>query len=196
MVTLHLLFGELSCLGVCYSLAKDFNYRGGFMQNLRGTIKPGISDKPHLQNQEGLCWQGTRVKRYLFYYVIYYVNFITNSLLLTPQFCQKLNEKAKIADSLEFRNHCWRELGIGQITNDPNITDPKRSLFAHHTSASSQLADVRPGHNSDFAFQKSVSGAPMPTKKKDIFAAGGDDERVKTAKGIPKAKPRMIQKVA
>jgi hypothetical protein len=28
MVTLHSLFGELSCCGVRYSLAKDFNYRG------------------------------------------------------------------------------------------------------------------------------------------------------------------------
>jgi hypothetical protein len=34
MVALHLLFGKLSHLGVCYSLAKDFNYRGGFMRNL------------------------------------------------------------------------------------------------------------------------------------------------------------------
>jgi hypothetical protein len=34
MVTLHSLFGELSRRGVRYSLAKDFNYRGGFMRNL------------------------------------------------------------------------------------------------------------------------------------------------------------------
>ena len=34
MVTLHLLFGKLARRGVCYSLAKDFNYRGGFMRTL------------------------------------------------------------------------------------------------------------------------------------------------------------------
>lgn len=34
MVSLHSLFGELARRGVKYSLAKDFNYRGGFMRNL------------------------------------------------------------------------------------------------------------------------------------------------------------------
>ena len=34
MVTLHSLFGEMSRRGVRYSLAKDFNYRGGFMRTL------------------------------------------------------------------------------------------------------------------------------------------------------------------
>jgi len=34
MVTLHSLFGELARHGVRYSLAKDFNYRGGFMREL------------------------------------------------------------------------------------------------------------------------------------------------------------------
>jgi hypothetical protein len=34
MVTLHSLFGELARRGVRYSLAKDFNYRGGFMKEL------------------------------------------------------------------------------------------------------------------------------------------------------------------
>jgi hypothetical protein len=34
MVSLHSLFGELARRGVKYSLAKDFNYRGGFMKNL------------------------------------------------------------------------------------------------------------------------------------------------------------------
>jgi hypothetical protein len=34
MVVLHSLFGELTCRGVKYSLAKDFNYRGGFMRDL------------------------------------------------------------------------------------------------------------------------------------------------------------------
>jgi hypothetical protein len=34
MVTLHSLFGELARRGVRYSLAKDFNYRGGFMREL------------------------------------------------------------------------------------------------------------------------------------------------------------------
>jgi hypothetical protein len=34
MVTLHSLFGEMSRRGVRYSLAKDFNYRGGFIRNI------------------------------------------------------------------------------------------------------------------------------------------------------------------
>jgi hypothetical protein len=34
MVVLHSLFGELTRRGVKYSLAKDFNYRGGFMRDL------------------------------------------------------------------------------------------------------------------------------------------------------------------
>jgi hypothetical protein len=34
MVTLHSLFGKLARPGVKFSLAKDFNYRGGFMRNL------------------------------------------------------------------------------------------------------------------------------------------------------------------
>jgi hypothetical protein len=34
MVTLHSLFGEMAHCGVNYSLAKDFNYRGGFMRTL------------------------------------------------------------------------------------------------------------------------------------------------------------------
>jgi hypothetical protein len=34
MVVLHSLFGELTCRGVKYSLAKDFNYRSGFMRDL------------------------------------------------------------------------------------------------------------------------------------------------------------------
>jgi hypothetical protein len=113
---------------------------------------------------------------------------------LTTQFCQKLNEKAKIPDSLEFRNHCWRELGIGQIANDPNVTDPERMSFARHMSANSHLAYIRPGHNSDFAFQKSVSGAPMPTKKKILLQQADMVRESKKAKGILKAKPRIIRK--
>jgi hypothetical protein len=58
-------------------------------------------------------------------------------------------------------------------------------LFAHHTSASTHLAYVRPGHNSNFAFQKSVSGAPMPTKKK-ILLQQAMMILSKKAKGIPK----------
>jgi hypothetical protein len=113
---------------------------------------------------------------------------------LTTQFCQKLNEKAKIPDSLEFRNHCWRELGIGQIANDPNVTDPERMSFARHTSANSHLAYIRPGHNSDFAFQKSVSGAPMPTKKKILLQQANMVRESKKTKRIPKAKPGILRK--
>jgi hypothetical protein len=41
--------------------------------------------------------------------------------------------------------------------------------FTRHTNAGSHLAYVRSGHNLDNAFQKSVSGAPMPTKKKILL---------------------------
>jgi hypothetical protein len=126
------------------------------------------------------------------------------------QFCQKLNEKAEIPDSLGFRNHCWRELGIGQIANDPSVTDPERMSFARHTNASSHLAYVRSGHNSDYAFQKSVSGAPMPTKKNILLQQAAMKRAVKKATGnkrmplkacpIPQkavpSKPKIVRKAA
>ncbi len=105
------------------------------------------------------------------------------------QFCQKLNEKAEIPDSLGFRNHCWRELGIGTLANDPKITNPERMSFARHTSEKSHRHYVRPGHNSDFAFQKSVSGAPIPTKKMILFQQASTMRAAKRVKGtkVPKA---------
>jgi hypothetical protein len=41
--------------------------------------------------------------------------------------------------------------------------------FSRHSNPSSHIAYVRAGHNSDYNFQKAVSGAPMP-KKKEILA--------------------------
>jgi hypothetical protein len=81
------------------------------------------------------------------------------------QFCQKLNEKAEIKDGDLFRNHCWREFGLGMIANNPNVNMAEQMAFSRHNNASSHIAYIRAGHNSDFAFQKAVSGAPMPKKK-------------------------------
>jgi hypothetical protein len=77
--------------------------------------------------------------------------------------------KARIKDGHLFKNHCWREWGLGMIANDPNVTMSERMAFARHSNPSSHIAYIRAGHNSDFAFQKAVSGAPMP-KKKQIVA--------------------------
>jgi hypothetical protein len=111
-------------------------------------------------------------------------------LLLIAQFCQRLNRKAEIPDSDHFRNHCWRELGIGTLANDPKITNPERMSFARHTSEKSHRHYVRPGHNSDFAFQKSVSGAPMPTKKNILLQQASTMRAAKRVKGkVPKACP-------
>jgi hypothetical protein len=126
---------------------------------------------------------------------------------MTTQFCQKLNVKAEIPDSLGFRNHCWRELGIGLIANDASVTDPERMSFARHRNASSHLAYVRSGHNSDCAFQKSVSGAPMPTKKNILLQQAATKRAAKKAPGIPlkacpipkkaiPSKPKIVRKAA
>jgi hypothetical protein len=54
------------------------------------------------------------------------------------------------------------------IANDPNVTMAERMAFSRHSNPNSHIAYIRAGHNSDFAFQKAVSGAPMP-KKKEIL---------------------------
>jgi hypothetical protein len=105
------------------------------------------------------------------------------------QFCEKLNKKAEIKNGHLFRNHCWRELGLGMIANNPNVTMAERMAFSRHTNASSHIAYIRAGHNSDFAFQKAVSGAPLPNKK-DILK-----KRTATKKGVRMAK-KKLQKVA
>ncbi len=93
---------------------------------------------------------------------------LLNCHVRCTQFCERLNEKAEIKDGHLFRNHCWRELGLGMMANNPSVTCAERMAFSRHTNASSHLAYIRAGHNSDFAFQKAVSDAPMP-KKKEIL---------------------------
>jgi hypothetical protein len=51
------------------------------------------------------------------------------------------------------------------IANDPNVTMAEKMAYSRHSNPSSHIAYIRAGHNSDFAFQKAVSGAPMPKKK-------------------------------
>jgi hypothetical protein len=79
-----------------------------------------------------------------------------------------LNEKAGILNGHLFRNHCWREVAIGMIANDPTVSMAERMAFSRHSNPGSHIAYIRAGHNSDFAFQRAVSGAPMP-KKKEIM---------------------------
>jgi hypothetical protein len=118
-----------------------------------------------------------------------------------------LNEKAKIKDGHLFRNHCWRELGLGMIANNPHVSCAERMAFSRHSSASSHIAYIRAGHNSDFAFQKAVSGAPMPAKKviradhaTTKKLAKATKKKLQTASSIAKkvshSKPRLIRKVA
>ena len=54
------------------------------------------------------------------------------------------------------------------IANDPNVTMAERMASSRHSNANSHIGYIRAGHNSDFDFQKAVSGAPMP-KKKEIL---------------------------
>jgi hypothetical protein len=84
------------------------------------------------------------------------------------QFCEKLNKKAKIKDGHLYSNHCWHKLGLGMIAkNDPNITMSEKMAYSCHSNPSSDIAYIRAGHNSDFAFQKAISGAPKWQKGKN-----------------------------
>jgi hypothetical protein len=84
------------------------------------------------------------------------------------KFCEKLNKKAQIKNRHLFRNHCWRELGLGTIANNLNVDMAEQMAFSWHSNASSHIAYIRAGHNSDFSFQKAISGAPMPKKKEIV----------------------------
>jgi hypothetical protein len=57
--------------------------------------------------------------------------------------CEKLNEKAKIKNRHLFRNHCWRELGLGMIANNPNVNMAEQMAFSRHSNASSCIAYIR-----------------------------------------------------
>jgi len=104
-----------------------------------------------------------------------------------------------------FRNHCWRELGLGMIANNPNVTCAERMAFSRHSNASSHIAYIRSGHNSDFAFQKAVSGAPMPTKKiilseqalktKLMKSTKAKGKKAPIKKKSPPLKPKKARKV-
>jgi hypothetical protein len=45
----------------------------------------------------------------------------------------------------------------------------EKMAYSHHINPSAHIAYIRAGHNSDFAFQKAISGAPMLPKKKEIL---------------------------
>jgi hypothetical protein len=93
------------------------------------------------------------------------------------QFCQRLNEKAGVKDVHLFKNHCWHELVLGMIANDINVNMAEHMTFSHHSNPSSHIVYIRAGHNSNFAFQKAVSGAPKP-KKKELLQKHSMAEKV------------------
>jgi hypothetical protein len=61
--------------------------------------------------------------------------------------------------------------------------------YSCHSNPSSHISYIQAGHNSDFAFQKAVSGVPMPKKKGDSLA------EVRGNKVVKVVKTRIHQKV-
>jgi hypothetical protein len=118
-------------------------------------------------------------------------------------FCEKLKKKAQIKNRHLFRNHCWRELGLGTIANNPYVNMAKQMDFSRHSNASSHIAYIRAGHNSDFSFQKAISGAPMPKKKEIVKTKAMATKVAKMAKMklrkamvvIRKAKPPLRRRM-
>jgi hypothetical protein len=68
------------------------------------------------------------------------------------------------------------------IANNPNVNMAKQMAFSWHSNASSHIAYIRAGHNSDFSFQKAISGAPMPQKKEIMKAKAMATKVAKMAK--------------
>jgi hypothetical protein len=95
---------------------------------------------------------------------------------------------------------------LGMMANNPNVTCAERMAFSRHSNPSSHIAYIRAGHNSDFAFQKAISGAPMPAKK-SILARQAATKKVAKAtkkkfikatslgKIASQSKPKMVRKV-
>jgi hypothetical protein len=54
--------------------------------------------------------------------------------------------------------------------------------FSFHSNPSSYIAYIQAGHNSDFAFQKTVSGMPMPKKEEILLQKSVDTKVGKVAK--------------
>jgi hypothetical protein len=72
----------------------------------------------------------------------------------------------------------------------------ERMSFSRHSNPASHIAYIRAGHNSDFAFQKAVSGAPMPHKKEILvkkFSAAKNRADVKKSASAS-TKKKVIHK--
>jgi hypothetical protein len=110
------------------------------------------------------------------------------------KFCEKLNKKAQIKNGHLFRNHCWRELGLGMIADNPNINMAEQMAFSRHSNASSHIAYIRAGHNSDFSFQKAISGAPPIPKKKEIVKTKAMATKVAKMAKAKLCKAKVIRK--
>jgi hypothetical protein len=121
------------------------------MYYYKGNHKLGLQMKPTLSIGKNSMGK-VRTKLSLFPYLL--CSYLTFSFLFLPVL-QETQQKAKIKDGHLYRNHCWHELGLGMISS-------------HRSNPSSHIANIRASNNSDFAFQKVVSGAPMP-KKKEIL---------------------------
>jgi hypothetical protein len=55
------------------------------------------------------------------------------------------------------------------IAYDPSVTMAERMSFSRHNNPSLHIAYICAGHNSNFSFQKAVSGAPTMPNKKEIL---------------------------
>ena len=78
------------------------------------------------------------------------------------------------------------------IANNRSVKMAEQRAFSRHNNASSHIAYICAGHNSDFAFQKAVSGAPMP-KKKQLLHNQSLQKTVSAGVRIPK-KNGLLQK--
>jgi hypothetical protein len=68
------------------------------------------------------------------------------------------------------------------IANDPNVTMAERMAFSCHSNPNLHITYIRAGHNSNFAFQKAVSGAPVPQKKEILKKKAVVEKGAKTKK--------------
>jgi hypothetical protein len=62
------------------------------------------------------------------------------SFLFFPSVLPETQQKSRDKDGHLFRNHCWRELGLGMIANDPNMNMVEQMAFSRHNNPSSHIA--------------------------------------------------------
>jgi hypothetical protein len=92
---------------------------------------------------------------------MYFLGYLTISFFF-PSVLQENQQKSP--------DKYWAPLqkSLGMIANNPNVTMAERMAFSCHSNPSSHITYIQTGHNSDFSFQKAVSGALL-RKKKEIL---------------------------